>query len=422
MSQFEIASTFMEIRDGKDRRSGLRRLPVKLITSIILALFTTTDCATKPMEPVCVLAPSELPESWRPSGQVQQRLSAAPWSIRESEDAEYAVRAGFNELKQFFFNRRGAVSALGSDAVEAVIDASYAASNMPTLQAAARDLARRNLTQLMAPYLARGSVTATCREFSPLLALTIHARALLPADDSQTSTMVTLTNAAYHMCGSLTAAIGFDYRQRLAAGNPTIDDIWDLVMWSITFTDAQLVPGLDFPTDARDLPPALWRFLEHYPFVAARAYPEGARNRTFYDTAYLATHIAYIPTGYDRYPIHIGDAPWLYRFLRENFYAVLSMGELDMVAEFTDLFRQYGCTEQNDLQLRDGTRYLLKLFHTAGDRWMSHREPNEQANTGDYNEVHKAWTGMAAVRVRVPETASLGTYGGVIRQWLGYPR
>jgi hypothetical protein len=422
MSQFETASSFVEIRDGKDHRSGPRQSPLTVVGSVIFLLFTTTDCVTKPMEPACVLAPSEMPESWQPSGQIQQGLNTAPWSVRESEDAQSAVRAGFNELQQFFSNRPGAVSALGSDAVEAVIDASYAASNMPTLQAAASDLARRNLTQLMAPYLARGSVTAACREYSPLLALTMHARALLPADDSQTSTMVALTNAAYHMCGSLTAAIGYDYRQKLAISNPTIDDIWDLAMWSITFTDAELVPNLDIPIDARDLPPALWRFLEHYPFVAARAYREGARNTTFYDTAYLATHIAYIPTGYDRYPIYIEDAPWLYQFLRENFYAVLSMGELDMVAEFTDLFRQYGCTEQNDLQLRDGTRYLLKLFHSAGDRWMSHREPNEPANTGDYNEVHKAWTGMAAVRVRVPETASPGTYGGVIRQWLGYPR
>jgi hypothetical protein len=303
-----------------------------------------------------------------------------------------------------------------------VIDSSYAASNMPDLQMEARDLARRNLTQLLAPYLARASVTATCREFSPLLALTIYARALLPSDDTRTSMMVALTNAAYRTCGSLTAAMGNDYRQRLAADHPSIDDIWDLVMWSITFTDAQLIPGLNMPAEARELPPTLWRFLEHYSFVSANAYPEGARNRTFYDTAYLATHIAYIPTGYDRHPIYIADAPWLYRFLRENFYAVLSMGELDMVAEFVDLFRQYGCSEEDDLQLRDGTRYLLKLFHAAGDRWMAHREPDEPANTGDYNEVHKAWTGMAALRVRVPEPARPGTYGGVIRQWLGYPR
>jgi hypothetical protein len=98
------------------------------------------------------------------------------------------------------------------------------------------------------------------------------------------------------------------------------------------------------------------------------------------------------------------------------------MGELDLLAEFVDLFRQYGCTERDDLQLRDGTRYLLKLFHTAGDHWMAHREPNEKAKVSDYDAVHKAWTGMAGVRVRVPEPAKPGTYGGVVRRWLGYPR
>jgi hypothetical protein len=392
-----------------------------MTASLSFLVFTAADCATRPAEPLCVAAPADMPANWRPSDEMQQHLSRAPWSISEAQDAEHAVKAGFDELQRFFLDRPKAVSALGTDAVEAVIDSSYAASNLPDLQRAARDLARRNLLPLLAPYLARGSVTATCREFSPLLALTIYARALLPADDARTSTMVALTNAAYDACGSISAAMRYDYRQKLAAGHPSIDDIWDLVMWSITFTDAQLIPGLNVPAEARELPPTLWRFLEDYPFVSAGAYPEGARNRTFYDTAYLATHIAYIPTGYDRHPIYIADAPWLYRFLRENFYAALSMGELDMVAEFVDLFRQYGCSEENDLQLRDGTRYLLKLFHAAGDRWMAHREPDEPANTGDYNEIHKAWTGMAAVRVRVPEPPGPGTYGGVVRQWLGHP-
>ncbi len=118
----------------------------------------------------------------------------------------------------------------------------------------------------------------------------------------------------------------------------------------------------------------------------------------------------------------MGDAPALYRFLRENFYAVLERGELDLVAEFVDLFRQYGCTEDNDLQVRDGTRYLLKLFHGAGDHWMAYREPDEPTKTSDYDAIHKAWTGMSGVRVRVPEPAEPGTYGGIIRGWMGYPR
>jgi hypothetical protein len=230
--------------------------------------------------------------------------------------------------------------------------------------------------------------------------------------------MVRLANSAYRACGSLQAALGYDYRNRLAE-TLSIDEVWDLAMWSITFTDAQLVPGLEVPVEARDLPPALWRFLARYPLAGARTYADGAKDERFYNTAYLATHLAYIPTGYGRHPITIADAPWLYRFLRENFYAVLDMGELDLTAEFVDLFREYGCTESNDRQLRDGTRYLLKLFHMSGGRWMAHREPNEPEATGDYNIVHKAWTGMAAVRARVPEPATPGTYGGIVRQWLG---
>jgi len=390
--------------------------------SAILFLLLICGCVTERPEPLCVLAPAAMPESWRPAGEVQKSLSAAPWSAGEAKDAEFAVTRGLDELSGFFSSRPAEVAALGDDAVEAFIDGAYAASNMPALRLAARDQARRVLSQLMAPYLGRGSDSATCAEYPPLLALAIFSHALFRADDTRTPAMVALTNAAYRACGSIEAAMGYDYRRTLAAENVSTEEVWDLVMWSIAFNDAELVPGLELPAGARDLPPALWRFLAHYPLAGARAYPDGASNKAFYDTAYLATHIAYIPTGYGRYPIYIADAPRLYRFLRENFYAVLEMGELDLVAEFVDLFRQYGCTEQNDLQVRDGTRYLLKLFHAAGDSWMAHREPGETAETSDYDAIHKAWTGMSGVRVRVPEPAEPGTYGGVVRQWLGYPR
>ena len=181
---------------------------------------------------------------------------------------------------------------------------------------------------------------------------------------------------------------------------------------------------------ARAADEKLWRYFETYPFRNANDYPEGAANRTFYNTAYLATHIAYIPTGYGRHRLHVSDSPALYRFLRQNFYAVLEKGELDLVAEFVDLFRQYGCSEHDDLQLRDGARYLLKLFRAAGNRWMAHREPEERAQhrlaadggkVSDYNIVHKPWTGIAGIRVRRMEADAPGTYGGIIRQWLKAP-
>ena len=55
-----------------------------------------------------------------------------------------------------------------------------------------------------------------------------------------------------------------DYHQTLAVENVSTDDVWDLVMWSIMFTDAQLVPDLELSAEARDLPPTLWRFLARY--------------------------------------------------------------------------------------------------------------------------------------------------------------
>lgn len=215
----------------------------------------------------------------------------------------------------------------------------------------------------------------------------------------------------------------YDYQRMLAAKNVPTDDVFDLVIWSLLFIEAELVPGLELPAEARDFSPALWRFLENYPLIGASAYQDGAWNEDFIDTAYLATHIAYIPTGNHRHPIYVEDSPSLYRFLRENFYAVLEMGELDLVAEFVDSFRQYGCTEENDLQVRDGTRYLLKLFHAGGDRWMTYREPDEtDEDVDDYDAIHKAWTGILGVRVRVLEPAEQGTYGGVVRRWLPHPR
>ena len=167
----------------------------------------------------------------------------------------------------------------------------------------------------------------------------------------------------------------------------------------------------------------LWRYLENYALTGASAFEDGAWDDEFVEIAYLATHIAYIPTGNHRHPIYVEDSPGLYLFHRENFYPVLAMGELDLVAEFVDSLRQYGCTPENDLQVRDGTRYLLKLFHEGGDRWMTYRESGEtDEDVEDYDLVHKAWTGVLGVRDRNLEPAEPGTYGGVVRRWLPHPR
>jgi len=336
-----------------------------------------------------------------------------------------------------YAKRPAAVVALHEDAVASLIEVTYAGVNPPAVNFAARAAARSNLNMLADPYLRRDPNSVNCRQYAQLLPLTIYALAKsshlrvmaasieggVGRNDSRMGALVALTNSAYRACGSLEAAMNYDYKKILESKQISIDDAFDLVIWSLLFVEAQLVPGLELPAAARDFPPALWRYLDNYPLIGANAYPDGAWNERFIDTAYLATHIAYIPTGNHRHPIYVEDSPKLYRFLRENLYAVLQMGELDLVAEFVDSLRQYGCTEENDLQVRDGTRYLLRLFHAGGDRWMTYREPGEtDDDVDDYDLVHKAWTGIAGVRVRVPELAEPDTYGGVVRRWLPYPR
>lgn len=390
--------------------------------TILLLLLSSGSLAETP-EPLCVLSPAAMPKSWQPWGEVQKDLSAAPWSADEAKDAVYAIKTGLDEMIDLYSRRPTAVEDLWEDAVASTIEVTYAGANMPAIEVAARNTAHRNLTMLIEPYLRRGSKSASCDEYELLLPLTIYARNLYQAKDARIGTMVALTNSAYRACGSLDEAIDYDYQWMFETGDVPTDDVFDLVIWSLLFIEAELVPGLELPAEARDFSPALWRFLEKYPLVGARAYQDGAWDEEFIDTAYLATHIAYIPTGNHRHPIYVEDSPSLYQFLRDNFYAVLQMGELDLVAEFVDSFRQYGCTEENDLQVRDGTRYLLKLFHAGGDRWMTYREPDEtDEDVDDYDAIHKAWTGILGVRARVLEPAEQGTYGGVVRRWLPQPR
>ena len=395
--------------------------------------------------PPCGMSLEKMPSTWHPTGQVHQWLSQESWSATETQDASRAAHKALDELITFFETRPASVHTLDVNAVQCFLDFSYAASDMPELQDRALTAARRSLTALLPPYLKRAPSSATCDKFLDLLDYTAYSGGAYPAGDERLSKMVSLTNAAAADCGSLQAALDYDYhrtldiehfysnqfrdlvlwstiqivtgrdfRRILDADREHIEELFDLALWSVTITDAQRLPGLKLPDGARELLPQLWHFLSYYPFTDAQAYARKAHDHTFYDTAYLATHIGYVPTGFGRHPIRVQDAPWLFRFLRENFYAVLDMGELDMIAEFVDLFRQYGCTEENDLQVRDGTRYLLRLYHAAGDSWIAYRRSPAE-NPDDYDLIHRPWTGGGGVRARIMEPPVEGTYGSIFR-------
>ena len=123
--------------------------------------------------------------------------------------------------------------------------------------------------------------------------------------------------------------------------------------------------------------------------------------------AYFVTHAAYVPTGYGRHIQLIDDAPWLYAYVRENFYAVLETKSPDLIAEFVDLARQYGCDEETDVQVRDGARFLLKLYVENNHKWMH----DDDDSVNNYDRIHGPWTGVSGVERRVPEPIVPGSYG-----------
>jgi hypothetical protein len=395
----------------------------KICITIALLLVSSASLATA-TQPLCVNSLDAMPEAWRPTAKVQKRLSAVPWSAREAEDAKNALATGVDEMLEHFAEHPAAVTDLGDDAVEPLIDVTYSGgTGSSAVDRAAEAGARRNLEILIAPYLKRDPKTARCDEFANLLPLAVYAHRFHPAGNARTAKIVAFTNAVYRKCGSFARAIDNDYPGVLEDKDLPPEDVFELVIWSIQLIEAELVPGLELPREAREFSPALWRYLESYPLIGAKAYKNGAWNKQFTEIAFLATHIVYIPTGYHRHPIYIEDSSRLYRFHRENFYPMLETGSVKLLGEVVDSLRQYGCTEENDLQVRDGTRELLKIFHEANDRWMSNRYPGEtNANLDDYELIHKPWSGTIGIRPRVPEPSAPGTYGGVVRRWLRHAR
>jgi hypothetical protein len=408
---------------------------------VFTIVFLVLPIGVQAADPLCVGDRAQMPAGWRPSVEQQKSLSAAPWSQREAEDASAAVKSALDEMIGHFEQKPEAVRSLWDDSVEALIQVTYASVNDPALDRKARDAARANLTALVTPYLDRDPKTATCEEFEALLPLAIFAHRFYPADDGRIGAITGRTNAAFRTCGSLATATGSVLEEVLteedvpsetaavpeqaagpeqSAALEELEDLFDLYLWSVWLIEAELYPDIELPAEAREFAPQVWDFFAAYRLEAASEFETAAEDPEFLKIADLATHIAHIPTGVHRFPLYVADFPGLYRFHRENFYGVMQSGDQDLFASFVDTLRQYGCTPENDAQVRDGTRHLLKSFHDSSDRWM--RDQVAGAAPGDYGLIHRPWTAILGLRDRQPERPRAGTYGGVVRRWLPAPQ
>jgi hypothetical protein len=83
------------------------------LSTLLLLPVSMTNAA--PDEPLCILAPSEMPSAWKRSGDAPKSISEKPWSDAEKADVAYALRKGLDELKSYYAQHASAISQLGDD-------------------------------------------------------------------------------------------------------------------------------------------------------------------------------------------------------------------------------------------------------------------------------------------------------------------
>jgi len=383
--------------------------------ALVLAVFAEPSAAT-PVS-VCVIDPQKLPESWQPPASVAENLSPAPWSRDEAKIATTAVDRALREITDYIERKPGAVEQLWDDSVEAVINITHAAADRPELVSKATKAGQKYLDELITISQRRSPSETSCPDFESLLPLSLLAHRLFQANDPRTIAITQRANSAIEACDDWHEIFGLDDYQFPPSGATELESLYDLIIWSLWLIETEVYPAIEIPAEATEFPANFWEYFGTYRFRNAREFDNGIKNDDFNETAEIATHLALIPTGSHRYPLYVRDLPDLFRFHRENFYAVLGSGDLDLLASFVDSLRQYGCTPANDVQVRDGTRTLLKYFHQSKDSWMTYRNPGEK-KLDDYDLIHKAWTGAMGIRDRKPKVPGAGNYGGIVRQWL----
>ena len=387
-------------------------------TALVLVVCAGCGAAKRgPTEPgVCRATLAALDPSWRPPKSIRFQMSERAWSHAESGESELAISSGLKEMAELVGGDDARVKMLWDNSVEAFLNTAYASRHNDPMTSWALEIADLNFKIIARPYLGETAHPTSCLHSADYLALAVYALELdarlgrAEKGSALTTQLVRRTNLAIADCGGLTNLLGFDPKVALKDKNAANGTVYSWVMWSVTLLDALAKPAIQLPDGSSKFVGHVWRFLSTYRVPLARNSPDGMNRDDVYDAAYLMTHIGYIPTGYGRHQLFVHDGPWLYRYIRENYYAAMQLGELDLFAEFVDLLRQYGCTEDNDAQLRHGSRYLMHLYRRAGRQWLKHREPYEGVHVSDYDALHKPWTAIAGLRRRIFEPTKTLSY------------
>lgn len=226
-----------------------------------------------------------------------------------------------------------------------------------------------------------------------------YGREIVREEDPELETayraVVNSVREMIEFCGTLDRILKLNITSELFEDPDEDSDIvFDYLLSAIALVEFQTIPEIDLPKPSSDWFVAnLWKYLATYHLKYARDNPRHYWDPDTMDHAWLATHIAYLPSGYGRHTNKVQDAPYLYQYIRENFYYAMEHGRIDLVSEFVDLIRTYGCSEETDYQLRDGTRFVIKQFYEEmASHWI-----DLDSTDSHYNKIHIPWAGSAAV-------------------------
>ncbi len=396
---------------------------------------------------MCINDPLLMPRSWR--GDIYEEEifhdSGEPWSKEEQIECDEAANRGLDELIGFFQNASDKrIEKLGVDAVNSLVDYVVGSSRQaPKFHKKVLKEAIRVLKITSRKYV-RLEVDPEDYEYCDndeayrMMKLLGYAHDLSnylsPKIDEElklvrSKLLDNLQNTIF-ACGDLGNLLGDKYwREKIEDKSLDSGEVYVWNLSSIALAHCLTIPELSMPAETGEFVVKVWRYFYDYEIPSYADFEEERDNRSatgsWVDMAYLATHVAYIPTGYGRHYQYLKESPHLYHFCRENFYAAMQEGGHDLAAEFVDMLKIYGCTEENDIQVRHGVRYIMSLYKDAGNSFINHHEEGERVN--DYNLVHKPWTGIAAVwhydRKLSFEPEVPGSYGNTFRkaiQAVGY--
>eukprot|EP00592_Proboscia_alata_P011800 CAMPEP_0194386058 /NCGR_PEP_ID=MMETSP0174-20130528/84232_1 /TAXON_ID=216777 /ORGANISM="Proboscia alata, Strain PI-D3" /LENGTH=403 /DNA_ID=CAMNT_0039174863 /DNA_START=120 /DNA_END=1331 /DNA_ORIENTATION=- len=393
------------------------------------------------MPMTCISDSSDMPATWLPNNNDFLRHHTRskmeqPWTMKEEAASTSAVMGGFLELLELIGTLSDEdIEEEFDTTIEAFLDAAYSASNLPEMQPRALREAAKCLIIVARHYVEiDDGVEVLCDLAMNYIYLVNFSSILLerlPRDDQLKvlhENLVMYTNRSLKSCGNLQNVLdGVDPllvgRCAAATGVPneesckSSDDVYLWLRNSIQLNNALSIPEIEMPDGTDQFIADTWAYLPKY-------IKEQGSDTNFVDDAYMVTHAGCMLDGYGRHQLFVKDAPWIFQYIRENFYKLLdgnsndddNNGSLDLVAEFVDMLRGYGCSEENDLQVLHGSRFLYHVYSKSGYSWIPHvHGTNEYKPWSTYDLIHGPWTGMSGLKQREFEPSVPGSYGDTLR-------